>query len=677
MRRRKSPVSPSTGEPTHDLYPVEGGPGVQQSDEQEGKADGNQEAEIEVIDTDTRPVWEKMGMAIEEYKGKELEDIADKYEDLKTKLEQYFDDANCRNPNKVPVVGAPVKPTRNEWLQHQATHTPFAPWCRHCVAARAVRHAHPSKGRRTVMIRDTENAGDKPAKVSIDYMYLHERSGQGKGCNYNPPQLVMVDHGTGRVWAYRVPNKGILEGAAWLPRRISQDLDNCGYKDIRLQLKSDQDPAIVNLQTAIQEIRPNTVPTNSPVGESESNGRAENAIRRIQEKTRTLRHQLENGIQQKVPDDSPIMSWLIRWAGELISKYAMGDDGKIAYERIRGERCAVPIVPFGEAVMYLPLRTAKHSKGEAAKKIGIWLGTLERTEETLIGIVNGVIKCRTVNRLAEDERWNSKLTLGMRGVPWEPVQGKTGQHIPVEIGADGRIMDEAEENVLPEKYDDDEGEQELEYSNKTHNLHVSQKAISKYGTTEGCPACNVINKRGHFQGRVGYNHSMACRTRIKAEMQQDPEYRRLMYKHEVQQEAGNIEILTEAQVMEKRHNVMKAIATIEKNIRETTLNMERQLTQTMFKHLIAKMEVAEVYSPSSVTDMARQMGLRAGWALDISTHDVDGREWDFNQLEMRNRAIRKILQDKPILLVGSPMCTAFSALNNINYCKMHPEEIRS
>ena len=119
------------------------------------------------------------------------------------------------------------------------------------------------------------------AKLSIDYMYLHERSGQGTTTNYNPPQLVMVDHKKGRVWAYRVSNKGVLEGAAWLPRRISQDLDNCGYKDIKLQLKSDQEPAIVILQAAIQEIRQHVIFVNSPVGKSESNGRVGNAIRRI------------------------------------------------------------------------------------------------------------------------------------------------------------------------------------------------------------------------------------------------------------------------------------------------------------------------------------------------------------------------------------------------------------
>ena len=64
--------------------------------------------------------------------------------------------------------------------------------------------------------------------------------------------------------------------------------------------------------------------------------------------------------------------------------------------------------------------------------------------------------------------------------------------------------------------------------------------------------------------------------------------------------------------------------------------------------------------------MAREMGLRAGWSFDLTTTDDDGRAWDFNSVEMRNRAIHKVLKDRPLLLIGSPMCIAYSTLNNIN-----------
>lgn len=147
----------------------------------------------------------------------ELEELANKYEVLKSKVEDYFDKEHAQGKRDVPTVKAPSKPTREQWEQHQATHTPFAPWCKHCLAARVVRNHHPSKGRKAMLVPDVENGIEGPIKVSIDYMYLHERVGKHRSEESNPPQLVMVNHRNGRVWAYRVPNKGVMDGAAWLP----------------------------------------------------------------------------------------------------------------------------------------------------------------------------------------------------------------------------------------------------------------------------------------------------------------------------------------------------------------------------------------------------------------------------------------------------------------------------
>ena len=46
-------------------------------------------------------------------------------------------------------------------------------------------------------------------------------------------------------------------------------------------------------------------------------------------------------------------------------------------------------------------------------------------------------------------------------------------------------------------------------------------------------------------------------------------------------------------------------------------------------HLFANMEVAEIYSPPRATDMAMNMGLRAGWAFDFTVADNDACAWDF------------------------------------------------
>ena len=69
--------------------------------------------------------------------------------------------------------------------------------------------------------------------------------------------------------------------------------------------------------------------------------------------------------------------------------------------------------------------------------MGVWLGIIERTEETIIGTPNGVIKCRTVNRMVNGEQWNPELVLGIRGLPWEPIPGKQSMRIPVDVNENG------------------------------------------------------------------------------------------------------------------------------------------------------------------------------------------------------------------------------------------------
>ena len=87
-----------------------------------------------------------------------------------------------------------------------------------------------------------------------------------------------------------------------------------------------------------------------------------------------------------------------------------------------------------------------------------------------------------------------------------------------------------------------------------------------------------------------------------------------------------------------------------------------------------EIDVAETYGPPRVVTMAEQMGLRANWNLDLTARDENGDAWDCNKASMRNKAARKLIQDKPRLLIGSPICTPFNQMNNINHPKMPKEE---
>jgi hypothetical protein len=79
--------------------------------------------------------------------------------------------------------------------------------------------------------------------------------------------------------------------------------------------------------------------------------------------------------------------------------------------------------------------------------------------------------------------------------------------------------------------------------------------------------------------------------------------------------------------------------------------------------------VSEIYYPPRVTAATKllpELSIILGFALDLTTADTDGQLWDFDSKAMREQALQKVRDEKPLLLIGSPMCTAFSTWQRIN-----------
>ncbi len=79
--------------------------------------------------------------------------------------------------------------------------------------------------------------------------------------------------------------------------------------------------------------------------------------------------------------------------------------------------------------------------------------------------------------------------------------------------------------------------------------------------------------------------------------------------------------------------------------------------------------VSEIYSAPRVTralKMLPDMGLKAGFALDLTSHDEDGREWDVTLESMREKARKRVAEEKPQLLIGSPSCSPYSTWQTLN-----------
>ena len=80
------------------------------------------------------------------------------------------------------------------------------------------------------------------------------------------------------------------------------------------------------------------VPEPSAVGESQSNGKAENAAQRLEDMIRTYKSALEDRIRFRVPSGHPLLRWIVDHATSVYNRHACNDDGATPYEVMHGQR---------------------------------------------------------------------------------------------------------------------------------------------------------------------------------------------------------------------------------------------------------------------------------------------------------------------------------------------------
>ena len=179
-----------------------------------------------------------------------------------------------------------------------------------------------------------------------------------------------------------------------------------------------------------------TILVNSPVGDSQSNGRVENAIKKVRNMVKTILSSLESRWGIRVARDHPVYPWVFEWAADLMTRYAhVGNLGKTAVQLIRGSKSSRNIAQFGEKILYKPLKLSGHHRGNMEDTFldGIFLGMRLRSDEILIGTARGVIKTRTLRRRVEEEQWDPEFAKSIKGEPRQPVPGINSDHVPAAI----------------------------------------------------------------------------------------------------------------------------------------------------------------------------------------------------------------------------------------------------
>ena len=228
------------------------------------------------------------------------------------------------------VATDPGQPTKAEKEAHEVTHFPFRPWCRACVLGRA--KDAPSRKVKGLF------AETVLPRVRMDYAFLtedvkktegEEGEGETQKSGESVTIAVMQESLCKSIWAYAVTSKGASE--QWMVEQVLEDLETIGLKNERIVLKSDQEPSIVEVLREVQKGRESeygSAMDNSRVGDSDSNGTIENSIGAVEGMVRTLRVALEEKLGQKIQLSDPVMPWLVRHAGHLITRCWIRPSGR-------------------------------------------------------------------------------------------------------------------------------------------------------------------------------------------------------------------------------------------------------------------------------------------------------------------------------------------------------------
>ena len=173
-------------------------------------------------------------------------------------------------------------------------------------------------------------------------------------------------------------------GDPWIAGKIKDNIEEFGYGGALVRIKSDQEPAIVDVQRAVTL----TILVNSPVGDSQSNGRVDNAIKKVRNMVKTILSGLESKWSIRVTRDHPAYAWMFEWAADLMTRSAhVGDLGKTVVQLIRGSKSSRSFAQFGEKILHKPPKLSGHHRGNMEDTFldGIFLGMRLRSDEILIG----------------------------------------------------------------------------------------------------------------------------------------------------------------------------------------------------------------------------------------------------------------------------------------------------
>ena len=78
-------------------------------------------------------------------------------------------------------------------------------------------------------------------------------------------------------------------------------------------------------------------------------------------------------------------------------------------------------------------------------------------------------------------------------------------------------------------------------------------------------------------------------------------------------------------------------------------------------------DVMEIFSPPRVVTVARKRGLTGKWSVDKLVTRPDGQAWNLYDRKHQKEVLEIIEEEKPGLVIGSPPCSWYSRIMNLNW----------
>jgi len=342
----------------------------------------------------------------------------------------------------------------------------------------------------------------------MDYAYM------GQDDEKTMPILVAKDGKSKTTWATSLDKKG---ENTFAEENICTWIRDTGYA--RIEFKSDEEAALLKVKKAVMErLKQEGVevtPKESPVGDHQANGLAEVAVRELKICVRAVKFALEDKIGQELAGSHPILTWIPRHAGMMMSRFRIVKEGKTAYERLYGKQWNRKVLQFGERAYFRPVNrrdldnlgrkpTGRHANDFQSKfQEGHYVGTNPRTGELLMMTTRGVIRGTSYQRMTDDRRFRAADFEGLQGFPWEMKPEGPSQEQQKEFFR--------EETKLPAGVEVPPPPLRVAQGVIPRRISIRKPEVDAHDPTKGCTACAQLR-----EGKVQHaRHTERCRARFE------------------------------------------------------------------------------------------------------------------------------------------------------------------